>query len=124
MASAGTCLTRDDDFGIRETLAPALSPATQGHPAGRAAAVSEGLCTHPFDLVLLDYRPPGLQAITRFFPHPLVLLIVGIPRRSAPPAQPPPSWGHTKGRAQLWGLIGQTGGQSFLRTGNPGGRSI
>ncbi len=55
MGSAGTRLI-DDDLGIRETLAPALSPTSQGRPAGGAAAASEALCTQPFNLILLNYR--------------------------------------------------------------------
>ncbi len=64
MGSAGTRLIIDDDLGIREMLAPALSPTSQDPPAGGAAAASETLCTHPFDLTLLNYRPlaPALWA--------------------------------------------------------------
>ncbi len=61
MGSAGTRLI-NDDLGIRETLAPALSPTSQGRPAGGAAAASEALCTHPFDLILFGgpfHERPG-----------------------------------------------------------------
>ncbi len=83
MGSAGTRLIIDDDLGIRETLAPALSPTSQGRPTGGAAAASEALCTHPFDLILRNYRlslppsgptgPSGHQAFLPAYPgyaHP------------------------------------------------------
>jgi len=83
MGSAATILVVDDDPGVREALAAALSTRYQVQTVGTASAALDALAAHGFDLVLLDYRLPDLpgtsvlHAIKRFFPSTLVILITG-----------------------------------------------
>lgn len=83
MASAGTILVVDDDPGVREALETALSSRYQVQTAATASDALDALAAHPFDLILLDYRLPDLpgtsvpQAIKRFFPSTLVILMTG-----------------------------------------------
>ncbi len=83
MASAVTILVVDDDAGVREALETALSSHYRVQTAATASAALDALAAHQFDLILLDYRLPDLpgtsvlQAIKRFFPSTLVILMTG-----------------------------------------------
>ncbi len=83
MGSAGTILVVDDDPGVRQALAAALSARYQVQTAATASAALDTLAAHRFDLILLDYRLPDLpgtsvlHAIKRFFPATLVILMTG-----------------------------------------------
>jgi len=83
MVSAGTILVVDDDPGVREALEAALSIRYRVQTAASASAALDALASRRFDLILLDYRLPDLpgtsvlQAIKRFFPSTLVILMTG-----------------------------------------------
>lgn len=83
MGSAGTILVVDDDAGVREALAAALSARYTVETVATASAALDTLCTYPVDLILLDHRLPDLagvdvlKLIKRFFPSTLVILITG-----------------------------------------------
>jgi len=83
MGSAGTILVVDDDAGVREALAAALSACYTVETVATASAALDALCTYPVDLILLDHRLPDLagtdvlKLIKRFFPSILVILITG-----------------------------------------------
>lgn len=83
MGLAGTILVVDDDSGVREALETALSTRYQVETAATASAALDALAANQFDLILFDYRLPDLpgisvlQAIKRFFPSTLVILMRG-----------------------------------------------
>ena len=83
MGSAGTILVVDDDAGVREALAAALSARYTVETVATASAALDAVSTQPFDLILLDHRLPDLagttllQIIKRFFPSTLVILMTG-----------------------------------------------
>jgi YesN/AraC family two-component response regulator len=59
---------------VREALVAALAPRYEVRTAATASAALDGLCTQPFDLILLDHRLPDLpgtdvlKLVKRFFP--------------------------------------------------------
>jgi len=81
--SEGSILIVDDDPGVREALATALSTRYQVHTASTASAALDALTERAFDLILLDYRLPDLpgtsvlQAIKGFFSSIPVILMTG-----------------------------------------------
>ena len=83
MASKGSVLVVDDEFGPRESLRVILSPIYDVHTVENGQEALDFICREKVDLVTLDLKMPGLSGIDvlreikNFQPDVDVIIVTG-----------------------------------------------